>query len=171
MAMARQASIRRHLEHGWAIDVAGLLSKGVGRSKVEARPTLLMPSKSGDTDFNPGRDAYALRLGAGFVGANRYRLPNGLLVDANGAMRDEHGECPECGSSPITLSAAGEILGGGEYRFRVPTGAFNPKKPWEHEWTYCRRCVTDDELADVRRRSEATPPPAPRRGRNQYGAH
>lgn len=166
--MARQASIRRHLDHGWDVDASGMLSKGTGRSKVEARPTLLMPSKSGDASFNPATDAYALRLGAEFVGPNRYRLPSGLLIDANGAFRDEAGECPECGSSPIVTSASGEVLAGGEYRFRVPTPAFNPKKPWEIEWTYCRRCVTEDELAEVRRRADAAPAPSRRPTR---GAH
>lgn len=177
--MARQASIRRHLEHGWAQDpTLTLLVKGAGQGKLEARPTQLMPSKSGDPEFNPTTDAFALRLGAEFVGPNRYRLPGGLLIDANGAFRNDAdvsnrgGDCPECGSSPLVLSANGEILGGGEYRFRVAKGPANPAKPWEQTWTYCRRCVSEDELAEVRRHMDAAPPaPAPRRGRQQYGAH
>jgi hypothetical protein len=174
-AMARQASIRRHLEHGWAQDPTGsLLVKGTGQSKVEIRPTHLMPSKSGDPDFNPTTDAFALRLGAEFVGPNRYRLPGGLLIDGNGAFRNDkditnpNGDCPECGSSPLVVSSSGEILGGGEYRFRVAKEPPNPAKPWEMAWTYCRRCVSEDELAEVRRRMDAAPP-APRRHRD--GAH
>lgn len=157
--MARQAGIKRRVANGWTQDAGGLLVRGTGRTKVELRPTELMPSKSGERDFNPNADAFALRLGAEFVGPNRYRL-DGMLVDANGAFRDET-ECPVCGSTH------------GEYRFRVRVESLGHNvKPWESAYTYCPRCCTDEECEAFERKVDAAPPaPAPRRGRQQYGAH
>lgn len=137
--MARNACIERRQASGFVLQ-NGLLVKGTGRAKVELRPTALIPSRSGEQDFDGFRDAFATRLGAECEGPNRYRLGgrDGLLLDANGACRDE-GECPECGSSPIVRDVAGRVVEGGEYRWSVPVTG----RPGE--WMDCRRCVTDEE--------------------------
>lgn len=157
--MARQSGIKRRLANGWTLENSGLLVRGTGRTKVAMRPTELMPSKSGERDFNPNADAFALRLGAEFVGPNRYRLGR-MLIDANGAFRDET-ECPICGSTH------------GEYRFRVrvEVQGHNPK-PWESAYTYCPRCCTDEECDAFERKVNGPPAaPATRRGRQRDGAH
>lgn len=134
----------------------GLLQQGTGRAKVDMRPTALMPSRSGEPDFNPGTDAFALVLGAECVGPNRYRARDfPVLLDANGACRDES-ECPECGSDPLVYNADGSLKSGGQYRFRV-YGADGRR-------TYCRTCVTPQELDAVRDRATAAAV-APRGGR------
>ena len=72
---ARLYQARQLVKKGWRFaSTLGRFVKGEGRHKIEARPTSLMRSKSGDTDFNPLRDAFALRLGAVFVRDNVYRL-------------------------------------------------------------------------------------------------
>jgi hypothetical protein len=147
--MARQASIKRKLDHGWALGGDGLLVKGEGRQKVEVRPTTLMSSKSGERDFNPHHDAFAVRLGGEFEGPNRYRV-GAVLVDANGACRDE-AECPECGSI------------NGEYRFMVRVeDERREAKPWESLYTCCMRCCTEVEIAAFETQAAA---PAKRGGR------
>lgn len=115
----------------------GLLARGEGSRKVELRPTELVPSRLGDADFNPARDAFALRLGAEFAGPNRYRVDRDLLLDANGACRDPE-ECPECGSKH------------GEYRFFVRVEDPNAK-PWEAIYTHCSRCCSAAEKAERER--------------------
>jgi hypothetical protein len=135
--MARNAGIERRLASGFVLH-NGLLVKGSGRDKVELRPTALIPSRSGEQDYNAFQDAFAVHLGAECDGPNRYRLGGFLLLDANGACRDE-GECPECGSSPIVRDVAGKVVEGGEYRWSVPVTG----RPGE--WMDCRRCVTDEE--------------------------
>lgn len=137
--MARNAGIERRLASGFVLQ-NGLLVKGSGRDKVELRPTALIPSRSGEQDFDPFRDAFATHLGAECEGPNRYRVGgrDGLLLDANGACRDES-DCPECGSSPIVRDVAGKVVEGGEYRWSVPVTG----RPGE--WMDCRRCVTDEE--------------------------
>lgn len=138
VAVARNAGIERRIATGFALR-NGLLVKGTGRGKVELRPTSLIPSRSGEPDFEPHRDAFATRLGAECVGPNRYRVSSGLLLDANGACRCAT-ECPECGSEPVVRDQSGALIGGGEYRWRVPL-AGQPGR-----FTVCSRCVTDDEL-------------------------
>lgn len=135
--MARNAGIERRLASGFVLH-NGLLTKGTGRNKVELRPTALIPSRSGDRDFDAWRDAFVTQLGAECEGPNRYRAGGGLLLDANGACRDET-ECPECGSSPVVRDMAGKVIEGGEYRWSVPVAGR------EGERMDCRRCVTDEE--------------------------
>lgn len=135
LAAARQAQIRRRTSQGWTVSANGTLVRGAGAKKVETRPTEMVPSKSGDVDFNPSQDAFALRLGAVFVGPNRYRMGD-LLLDANGACRDEDTECPECGSV------------NGEYRFFVRVEG-ESAKPWESAYACCTRCCTLEEMAQV----------------------
>lgn len=142
-AEARSVGIQRRIAAKWALDAKGVMSHGTGREKVEMRPTELMPSRIGEPDFDPHRDAFAVRLGAELEGPNRYRLGD-LLLDANGACRDE-GECPECGSEEMTYAADGSLKSGGDYRWRV-YGA-------DGEMTYCRRCVSQPELDAVRDRA------------------
>lgn len=111
------------------------------------RPTALMPSRLGEPDFNPALDAFVLVLGADCEGPNRYRATQfPVLLDANGACRDE-AECPECGSDPVVWDGMGEVVSGGEYRFRV--------YGLDGRRTYCRRCVSQRELDAVRDRAAA----------------
>lgn len=120
----------------------GLLKKG-NRS---ARPSNLMRSKSGDLDFNPRTDAFALRLGAKFVSDNRYkwgevRTKDGvveMLMDRNGMFIDP-ADCPECGGAPWYVKQRSSRPGA---------------PPWEYELTYCRRCVTPAEVEDARQRAQ-----------------
>lgn len=125
-----------------------MLEAGQGKAKVEMRMTALMPSRLGEPDFNPQLDAFALRLGADFEGPNRYRLGgrDGLLLDANGACRDES-ECAECGSTAMRYGNEGQVLAGGEYRFMVSDG--------KGGWTYCRTCVSEQEIGDIRQQKAA----------------
>lgn len=146
LADARAASTTRRLAHGWTAGTsAGLLENGSGRAKVEMRQTALMPSRHGEEDYNPQQDAFALRLGADFEGPNRYRLGR-LPLDANGACRDED-ECSECGSTAMRYGNDGKVVAGGEYRFTVPDG--------KGGWTYCRLCVTEQEIGDIRQAKAA----------------
>lgn len=136
-ASARNAGIERRLTTGFELK-NGLLTKGTGKTKVELRPTALIPSRCGEPDFDAYRDAFAPKLGAECVGPNRYRLGD-LLLDANGACRDET-ECPECGSVPVVRDeASGRVVLGGEYRWTVPVEG-QPGR-----YTACSRCVTDAE--------------------------
>lgn len=138
--MAKSAFIREHVKRGFKLDENGRLTKGERKTKVEILPHSPMPGKMpGASDFNPRTDAFAVRMGGVFVSPNRYRL--GLnYIDREGAMLDPDA-CPECGSY------------NGEYRWRVqvdPTRQPKNLKPWEHAYTYCKRCVTAEELAEVR---------------------
>lgn len=147
-AEARAVQTQRRLQDGWSVaSTPGLMLKGEGRAKVESRTTALMPSRSGARDYNPGRDAFALRLGAELEGPNRYRFLETLLLDANGACRDES-ECPECGSTlPIERRDDGQVKSGGEYRFMVPDG--------NGGWRPCSACVSEQELGDIRQKAAA----------------
>lgn len=143
---ARVDFIRRKLARGWKYE-GGYLVKGQARVK----PSALMRSKSGDVDYNPARDAFAIKLGAKFIGPNRYQMPNGVLVDKHGSCIDPEC-CPECGSVQ------------GEHRFNVPILSRNPfAKPWERAYTYCRRCVQPGELEQLTRQANAAPQPRSRR--------
>ena len=132
LAQARSEFVRRHIQRGWTLS-EGMLSKGQGKSRVETRVRPgPMASKSGDLDFNPRTDAFALRLGAVFAGPNRYRLTTGScagqLVDRNGMFRDP-GECPECGCINHEYCV-------------VQLESRNPfAKPWDHAYTNCRTCA------------------------------
>lgn len=117
------------------------------------RMTALMSSRLGEEDYNPQLDAFALRLGADFEGPNRYRLGD-LLLDGNGACRDES-ECPECGSTALRYGNQGQVVSGGEYRFMVPDG--------KGDWTYCRTCVSEQEIGDIRQAKAAAQAKAVRR--------
>ena len=132
--------IRRHLARGFSMGADGLLTKGKGKSQVFVKPHPVLGSKSGDLDYNPRIDAMALRIypEARFINANRYTIPGVGHVDRNGMFLDEE-DCPECGSKA------------GEFRFHVRTQSRNPfAPPWAQAWTYCRRCCTEDEIAQLR---------------------
>lgn len=137
--MALRASAGRFIKAGFAWNGTHFV-KGQGRLKVEARPTQLMPSKSGQPDFNPRKDAFAVRMGAVFISDNRYRLEGVGVLDRNG-MFVAPDECPECGDMVLYVKTRKGIKPGS------PIHKYN--------LTYCRRCITPDELDDMRREIEA----------------
>jgi len=141
VAGARAAAIRHAVNRGWKYE-NGLLTKG----RVKMRPSNLMPSKVGDLDYNPARDAFALRLGAVFDPnvPGHYRLGT-LFLNGDGSCADPEA-CPECGSLH------------GEHRFFVRTLSKNPHAPpWKTAWTYCRRCTTPEEIEQLKTRALAAP--------------
>ena len=147
--MLLDREIDRLLAKGFQPSAGGRLAKGAGKEKREYMPSPMLPSKSGDLNFNPRLDAFAVRMGGVFEGDNRYRLPHGLLVDRNGMCRDPE-ECPECGSLH------------GEDRFFVRVASANPfaskREQIAPRYTHCRRCVTPEELAENDRRVLAIAP-------------
>lgn len=124
---ARRMNIIRFIKAGFTY-IDGRLKKG----HTNAMPSEMMPSLFGTPRFNPAKDAVALKMGAVFVGPNRYRLGS-LILDAMGAIVDP-AACPECGSLH------------GEFRWNVRAQSKNPNAmPWQQAWTYCRRCCTEEE--------------------------
>lgn len=146
VAKARQAQIHRLIQSGWKVDANGLLSKG----RATIRPSAPIPAKvPGELGYSP-HSVFALHLGATLIEAGpwagRYRLGK-HVVDWLGRFVDTDA-CPECGS------------GHGEYRFKVKMFP-NPNpfaQPWEQAFTYCRRCCSPEEIAELRR--QPTMPPA-----------
>jgi hypothetical protein len=135
LGASRAHWIRHYLKAGWKY-VEGVLGKGA-RS---IRPSEQMASKSGQLDFNPLKDAFAVRLGARFVSDNRYYLDTtGLWMDRNGALVDGD-ECMECGGLPWFVKT----------KVGLPPTA--PAWKWNH--TYCRRCVDMGEVEQVREAQE-----------------
>lgn len=94
-----------------------------------------------DAGFDPQNPEHvpALRLypGAVFLGGNRYRIGQGLVVDRLGAFRDA-AECPECGSSELN----------GDLSYHVRQLPEPGSKPWQITFRPCRRCVGADERAE-----------------------
>ena len=138
-ATALRASAGRFIKAGFAWNGTHFV-KGQGRSKIEARPTRLMPSKSGQPDFNPRTDAFAVRMGAEFVSDNRYRLEGVGVMDRNG-MFVAPDECPECGDMVLYVKSRKGV---------------KPDAPvYKYNLTYCRRCITQAEVDDMRREQDA----------------
>ncbi len=124
---AKRMNIVRFIKAGFKY-VEGRLKKG----HANAMPSEMVPSLFGTLRWNPAKDSVALKMGAVFVGPNRYKLGS-LILDAMGAIVDPNA-CVECGSLH------------GEYRFNVRTQSRNPNAmPWQQAWTYCRRCCSEDE--------------------------
>lgn len=153
MLAALRASVKSHLKAGFKW-VEGRLSREVaGKERIDAKPSALMASKSGDLDFNPVKDAFAVRMGARFVSDNHYYLRGDffedkdgkevdgrIFVDRNGMVIDQS-ECPECG--------------GNRWYVKRPFRPGTPgKRPWDYDLVPCRVCVSVEELDDARRRQE-----------------
>ncbi len=139
-AGALRADIAAHVRAGWHW-VEGRLKKG----NLEARPTPRLRSKSGQPDFNPRVDALPIREGGYFVSPGRYMHPVLGLVDVN-AMPVPDDECPECGGMPWNV------------HIPVFDSHGEPVIPLRYQSTYCRRCVSPEEIADAKRRREAYKP-------------
>ena len=129
LAKARLGSIRRYVKAGWKW-LDGVLKKG----QVAARPSTLMPFYEPHmAGWNPREHAFPIRLGATFVGDNRYAY-QGHVMDRSGAFRDPD-ECPECSSTH------------GEYRYRVPIERLDPREA--QRYTFCRRCISPEERDEL----------------------
>ena len=154
MAAALAAGIGRAERAGWKW-AAPWLEKGT----VRRRPTALMATKSpADRDFNPRRDAFALRLGAEFIEigpwAGQFRLAP-LLMRHDGTLLDPEA-CPECQGSP----------------FMVQVRSVRDRSPRPRQiFTYCRRCISPAEVEEIKARQQelaampARQKPARRRSR------
>lgn len=126
--------------------LAGLIPGLAPAPNVERPPV----KESWHPGYNPVTDATAVvDFGAVFLAPGRYlQQATGLLMDANGALKSPDA-CEECGTE---YNARRQIIGA-DYRYMVRV-----LKP-EHllvrnkviyEWTYCRRCLTPEELEAAR---------------------
>lgn len=118
----------------------------------------------GERGYNPRTDAPVVRLGGELImsglWAGRFRW-NGLLCDAWGQLIDP-AACPECGT---VRDERGNIVGP-DYRWRVPVAEDKRPPtlpPWRHVFTYCRRCVSAEDLGANQQRVMLTPEKGGRR--------
>lgn len=137
-------NIREALKSGWKL-VDGMLAKGSHKRRIPET----VPNNLGAPNWNPKTDAVAVkRFGAVFVSPGRYLLrESGLYMDKNGALLDPD-DCPVCGSN---------LANGIDYRFWVRVVDW--RRPLEYTWTHCSRCVSEEELAEIRRQADMAPPP------------
>ena len=137
LTRAKLGSIQRHLRAGWKF-LEGYLEKGNARKL----PSSVVPLRTpGEPGYNPRAGAFALRMGATLIESGpwrgRYQLGR-HIVNRNGQFISPD-QCPECGSYQ------------GELRFRVRVEQHPDPfaKPWEQAFTYCRRCCTPEEAAQL----------------------
>lgn len=145
---ALQADIQRHLRAGWKWNPP-FLEKGTVQARPSARLSFKTPA---DRSFNPAKDAFVLYMGGRYLGNYLYEWGgltcrhDGSLIDLEETFPGEFREvCRECLGYPWSVKVP--------RRRRIPTA-----KPWESDYTYCRRCVTSEEIEDLKRRQAATPP-------------
>lgn len=141
-----RGSIQRHLRAGWTW-VEGLLHKGNHTKKATSVMSLQHPGERG---YDPRRDAFALRLGARFIESGPWQGKYSFganVMDHMGRFLDT-AACPICKGN----------------RFRVQVENPNPyAKNYEQVFSYCRRCVTPEEIRDNEARVMASPSPPSKR--------
>jgi len=136
---AIKLSILRHIKAGWTWNPP-YLEKG----NASVRPSAVMRCKTpADRDFNPSKDALALRMGAHFIHQGKwqgyYEFGN-LLMRHDGSLVDPE-VCPECGGYPWFV--------------RLAPDPFDRRAVPPQRVTACRRCVSVEELADADGRRRA----------------
>lgn len=143
LGRARGASIREFIRAGWKFS-EGLLKRGSFSTKPSSRSPVPQPWERG---YNPLVHSVAVRMGGELIAPGRYRLKhNGLIVNDNGCLVDQEA-CVGCGTR---RDARGEVLEP-DYRWTVRAENPNPFAPkYKQAWTYCRKCVTPQELESKR---------------------
>ena len=155
-AEAFRASILQHVRAGWTWDPPWLRKEiswiepderdsrktVVRRAKLEARPTAVMRRKTpADRDFNPRKDAFALRLGATFIEVGpwrgQYEFGN-LVMRHDGSLLDTEA-CPECQGEPWMVQIRD-----------VRDLSTRPRQVF----TYCRSCIAPEEVEEMKARQQ-----------------
>lgn len=124
----------------------------LGGDGTEHKPYARLPQwNPSDQGYDPEdpEHAPALRLfpGSKYVRVNRYRTPEGFLVDRLGAQQNPL-ECPECGSVP----------GVSNFRYHVREPRSPARPPWESTFRPCSRCVTPEEIRENEAFMSGQPP-------------
>ena len=139
--------------------LAGLLQRLKGEDA--AKPERPEVKESWHKDFNPVMDATpVVRFGAVFISPGRYYdAGSGHFLDKNAALIAPE-TCEECGTDYDEK----DRISGPDFRYMVrvqrPEHLFAMKPVYE--WTWCRRCLTPDEVEAQRQDVfEGMPAPAP----------
>lgn len=141
--------------------LAGLLQRLKGEEPTTSKHERPEVKESWEKDFNPVMDATpVVRFGAVFVRPNRYfDAASGHFLDANAALIAKE-SCEICGTD---FDERGRISGP-DYRYMVrvlrPEHLFATKPVYE--WTWCRRCLTPEDVEAQRQDVfEGMPAPMP----------